>query len=168
MSRGETTVLAKLFVGVEAICAPVLIIGASGDVLHANAKGRSLFERDAQLIAQSIRRTLAGEPHDGCVLIPLVDQNESVQYLAILDSGAAVAEAIAPVVSVDAASARWKLTARQVEVLDLVARGMTNATIATILEIGVATVEFHVSRILNKAGVENRASLIAKLLRRAV
>lgn len=160
MSREQTTILEKLFVGVEAICAPVLIVAANGNVVHANAKGRSLLNNDSRFALQSLKRMLAGEQNDDCVLIPLVGQNESAHYLAILES-------IAPVASMDAAKTRWKLTARQAQVMDLIARGMTNATIATILEIGEVTVEFHVSRILEKAGVENRTALIAQLLHRA-
>ena len=58
----------------------------------------------------------------------------------------------------------WKLTARQGEVLSLVARGLTNALIAEELGIGQGTVEFHLSAIFDKAGVANRASLIVRLL----
>lgn len=48
--------------------------------------------------------------------------------------------------------------------LDLVASGATNAAIAEALEIKERTVEFHLSAILDKAAVDNRATLIARLL----
>jgi DNA-binding NarL/FixJ family response regulator len=59
---------------------------------------------------------------------------------------------------------RSRLTARQAEVLDLVAAGSTNAVVAEALGIKERTVEFHLSAIFDKAGVDNRATLIARLL----
>ncbi len=50
------------------------------------------------------------------------------------------------------------LTAREVEVLRLLAQGMTSAQIAERLVIGVVTVNFHVRSIYSKLGVTSRAS----------
>ncbi len=56
------------------------------------------------------------------------------------------------------------LSAREVEVLDYLARGATDAEIADALRLSVRTVESHVRRILRKLGVRNRtaAALIAR------
>lgn len=56
----------------------------------------------------------------------------------------------------------WNLTKRQGQVLALVARGLTNALIAESLGIAERTVEFHVTAVFDKAGVDNRATLIAR------
>ena len=48
------------------------------------------------------------------------------------------------------------LTARQADVLDLVAQGLTNAEIADRLFLSVRTVDHHVSSILGKLGVSTR------------
>jgi DNA-binding CsgD family transcriptional regulator len=165
-SRGKTArrgspSLTDLATAVEAIGAPALIVGTGGQVLHGNSNGRSMFERDRRGISQLFVRRIAGAPNgDGWDLIPLSGTNGSRRFLAILS---AVPRAVAPVVCVQEACARWKLTTRQAQVLDLVARGLTNAIIAETLEIGVGTVEFHVAKIFDKAGVDNRATLIARL-----
>lgn len=48
--------------------------------------------------------------------------------------------------------------------LELIAEGRSNATIASMLGISARTVEIHVTALLDKAGVENRSALIVKLL----
>ena len=52
------------------------------------------------------------------------------------------------------------LTDREVEVLRLVARGMSNAEIAQQLIVGVATAKTHVSRLLMKLDARDRAQLV--------
>ena len=50
------------------------------------------------------------------------------------------------------------LTAREVEVLRLLAQGLTSAQIAEQLVISVVTVNFHVRSIYSKLGVTSRAA----------
>lgn len=52
-----------------------------------------------------------------------------------------------------------QLTEREAEVLKLVAQGQTNAEIAQLLTIGVATVRTHVGNLLSKLGFSNRTQL---------
>lgn len=65
--------------------------------------------------------------------------------------------------AVGAATGQWRLTPRQRDVLELLARGVTNAVIADELNIAERTVEFHVTAIFDKAGVDNRTALLARL-----
>ena len=51
-----------------------------------------------------------------------------------------------------------RLTPREMEVLRLLAQGLTSAQIAERLVIGVVTVNFHVRSIYNKLGVTSRAA----------
>lgn len=54
-----------------------------------------------------------------------------------------------------------QLTPRQIEVLELVARGKTNKEIAAVLGRSEGTVEVHVTNLLRKYGASNRAGLVA-------
>lgn len=60
------------------------------------------------------------------------------------------------------------LTAREQEVLKLMADGLTNADIADRLVIGVATVKTHVSSIIAKLGVATRTEATALAIRRGL
>jgi DNA-binding CsgD family transcriptional regulator len=55
------------------------------------------------------------------------------------------------------------LTPRQADVLARVARGLSNKEIAAELACAENTVEFHVTQLLRKAGVQSRTQLLAKL-----
>ncbi len=52
------------------------------------------------------------------------------------------------------------LTARERQVLDLVAQGLTNREIAERLTVTLSTVQTHCANIMNKLGLRNRAELI--------
>lgn len=83
-----------------------------------------------------------------------------------------VTQALAsPVRSVDTDTARLaRLTVREREILDLVASGATNKTIARALGISPGTVKVHVERVIGKLGVTDRtqaAVLATRALRPA-
>jgi DNA-binding NarL/FixJ family response regulator len=52
------------------------------------------------------------------------------------------------------------LSEREVQIIDLVAGGLTNQEIAEKLEISKRTVDNHISNILTKTETENRVSLV--------
>ena len=56
------------------------------------------------------------------------------------------------------------LTPRQIEILGLVAEGLSNAEIASRLYLGESTVKWHVRKILRALGVANRAQAVARCL----
>lgn len=53
-----------------------------------------------------------------------------------------------------------RLTARQLEVLELVASGRSNREIASLLRVSENGVKAHIARLLTKFGVPNRAALV--------
>jgi DNA-binding NarL/FixJ family response regulator len=60
------------------------------------------------------------------------------------------------------------LTAREHEVLTLVALGLSNKTIARRLEVSIHTVKFHMNSILAKLGTESRTGAVASAVRRGL
>jgi DNA-binding NarL/FixJ family response regulator len=57
------------------------------------------------------------------------------------------------------------LTPRELEVLQLLAQGLPNKSIAQRLEIAERTAKFHVNAILSKLGAENRSEAIVRAAR---
>ncbi len=63
---------------------------------------------------------------------------------------------------------RASLSAREIEVLQLVAKGTTNKEIATVLHISTATVKTHLIHIYDKLGVVDRTSAVTTALARGI
>jgi DNA-binding NarL/FixJ family response regulator len=157
----EERALSALDVALNAIDAPALVVDLGGAVLHGNTNAQTLLARDRQAVSRSLARAIAGAPADlAWDLTPLRGTEKPPGFLAILR---ARRREVAVTDSVRTASERWHLTGRQTQVLELVARGFTNALIADSLRIGKGTVEFHLSAIFDKAGVDSRAMLISRI-----
>jgi DNA-binding CsgD family transcriptional regulator len=58
---------------------------------------------------------------------------------------------------------RYRLSARESQIVELVCRGAANRDIARSLGIAVTTAKKHLGRIFDKVGVDSRAQLMAKL-----
>ncbi|MBE9182259.1 response regulator transcription factor [Oculatella sp. LEGE 06141] len=61
-----------------------------------------------------------------------------------------------------------ELSARELEVLSLMAQGMNNLDIATALNIGESTVKSHINRILSKLGVSDRTQAVIMAVKRGI
>jgi len=143
-------VLAVLDVALDALRVPALVVGRRGEIVCSNAPARALIGDAPQVVCWwPAAATTAEHPGRTWEVTPISGAGLPDWSLVILRA-------------LDAPPRRrWNLTSRQGEVLELVARGMTNTSIAETLGIRLGTVEFHVSAIFDKVGVNNRAALIA-------
>jgi len=117
------------------------------EALQAGAIGYLLKNVTADDLADAIRNACAGRS----TLAP-----EAIQSLIQLDNlSTAHAEAEAQT---------YGLTAREREVLALMVQGLNNGTIAERLVVSRSTAKAHVSNILSKLGVSNRAEAIVLAL----
>jgi DNA-binding CsgD family transcriptional regulator len=158
----EAVALSALDTALNAIDEPAVVVDLGGEILHANTNAQILLARDRRGVSRSLVNAIAGMRADlTWDLTPLRGTQAPRGFLAMLRAPRRETSGPDPV---NAAALRWHLTARQIDVLRLVARGFTNVLIADDLGISEGTVEFHVAAIFDKAGVDNRATLIVKLL----
>jgi DNA-binding NarL/FixJ family response regulator len=75
---------------------------------------------------------------------------------------------VAPADPEEERSVTEPLTAREVDVLELLAQGMPNKAIAARLAISDQTVKFHVSSIAGKLGARNRTEAVRLAIRRGL
>ena len=114
--------------------------------LQASARGYLTKDASAEEIEQAIRALVAGQTH----LDPAVQQRLV----------AAVLDAEAPAPSTRPVTLPDDLTPREVEVLKLIAAGLSNTDIAEALVVSAATVKTHVNRIFYKTGARDRAQAV--------
>ncbi|MEV0073996.1 MULTISPECIES: response regulator transcription factor [unclassified Amycolatopsis] len=110
--------------------------------LRAGARGFLTKDADAEAIARALRSAAAGQSTvDGELQRRLVD----------------AATRRAPVRAAEVEG----LTAREIEVLRLIAAGLSNTEIARELVVSEATVKTHVNHLFSKAGLRDRAQAVA-------
>jgi two-component system NarL family response regulator len=63
---------------------------------------------------------------------------------------------------------RSELTPREMEVLKLIVKGMTNKEIAAALDITEGTVKIHINNVLSKLGVSDRTKAATTALQRGI
>ncbi len=114
------------------------------DALGAGASGFLLKDSPPEQLVNAIRVVAGGE----ALLAPSITSRLIEQFAA---SRALRSE---PPPGLD------ELTARELEVLRLVARGLSNAEIAAALVVGDTTVKTHVARLLGKLGLRDRVQAV--------
>ncbi|MDV2994904.1 MAG: Transcriptional regulatory protein LnrK [Chroococcidiopsis sp. SAG 2025] len=108
--------------------------------LHAGAQGYLLKDAKPNELLQAIRIVARGQQY-----IPPLVGAKLVQRLS-----------------------NPELSDRELEVLGLMAQGMSNLDIATTLIIGESTVKSHVNRILGKLGVSDRTQAVIVAVKRGI
>ena len=113
------------------------------EALRAGASGFLLKDVRASDLCQAVRTVAAGE----ALLSPTITRRLIESYTRRPPAAAQPA-------------ALAELTPRELEVLRLVARGLSNAAIARELVVGDATVKTHVARIFSKLDLHDRAQAV--------
>ena len=112
------------------------------DALAAGASGFLLKDATAERLFDAVRVVAAGE----ALLAPTVTRRLIAEFARVRPRPAP------PVLD--------ELTPRETEVLALLAAGLSNAEIAGRLVVGEETVKTHVSRVLRKLGLRDRAQAV--------
>jgi DNA-binding NarL/FixJ family response regulator len=140
-----------------------LAAGAAGDALQPlRAAFTTWLDVGAPYIAARIRVAIADALHvlgdeDGAAL----ERDAARAVFADLGAAPDLARVEATATAPAASETRFGLTAREFEVLRLIASGRTNAAIARELFLSVKTVDRHVSNIFTKLDVPTRAAATA-------
>lgn len=121
------------------------------EALRAGASGFLLKDTPPGQLVDAIRVVASGD----ALLAPSVTRRLIERFSAspVTAEATAVRPSAPPAVFAD-------LTARETEVLVLVARGLSNAQIGDALFIGETTVKTHVARLLMKLGVHDRVQAV--------
>ena len=114
------------------------------EALQAGASGFLLKDAPRERLVDAVRTVAAGE----ALLAPSVTRRLIEEFTR------------RPVRSSESAAPLASLTAREREVLDALARGMSNAEMAAALFVGEATVKSHVAHVLMKLGVRDRMQAV--------
>jgi DNA-binding NarL/FixJ family response regulator len=116
------------------------------DALRAGASGFLLKDVPADQLVEGIRLVASGE----ALLAPSVTRRLISEFTRAVPANA------------EPPGSLEELTPREVEVLKLIARGLSNAEIAEELVVSSTTVKTHVARILQKLGLRDRVQAVVR------
>jgi DNA-binding NarL/FixJ family response regulator len=139
-------------IGAEGLAARVLVLTTFDldeyvfKALRAGASGLLLKDATAEQLVAAVRTVAAGD----ALLDPAVTRRVIDAYVA-----SSPTETPADAMLAD-------LTAREVEVLRLIAHGRSNREIAAALFVGEATAKTHVSNVLGKLGLRDRVQAVIR------
>lgn len=141
---------------------PAFIVSARGTILHANDPGKKKSARSRDGLRGILQRavTTIGDPKTPlpAFVTPLRCEKMPTYFLVIFRPPASKGT------NLDYAATLWELTPRQTMVLELLAQGFANKTIAVRLECAERTVETHLTAIFQKSGFDSRSALLAALV----
>jgi len=162
---GEANSGEEALLQIEALRPDVVVLdcqlpGMAGPEVARETRRRGLPARVLALSAYQDERYVRGMLEAGAMGYLLKEEAPAVIMEAVHKAAHGEGYFSSPVAAKVAAWARGErsggLTEREVEVLQLVTRGLSNKEIAHVLQVKERTVEFHVSNILKKLGVASR------------
>lgn len=136
---------------------PVWLLDAEGAPVLCNTPARDRLDRRARLTRLELREAVR-ESHAGLRVAPVVTPHGSKYWLVMAQT-----DSVDAMARLGAAATEWRLTARQREVLALVARGLPNHAIAREVGCSMRAVELHLTHLMRRARVDNRATLVARV-----
>lgn len=147
---------AALDVALEAVGTASFLVDSKLRVLHANGIGKVVLDGETDATRDALARAIDSRGNDGWS-VSRVPAAGAGWHLVVRRSNRGD-----PAPRLAAAVTCWGLTRRQAEVLSHLAVGRPNKTISDLLGCSLGTVELHVTAVLQKAGAENRAELVAR------
>lgn len=126
------------------------------------------LKADWDLLSAEVSMQLAPDTLAGIASAGRALGMEELIAQAIRAPGLGEAPVVSPDVKVVQSTSSQPLTARELDVLELLVEGYTNPEIADALFISPRTVSVHVTHILDKLGVENRSAAVAFALRTGI
>lgn len=123
--------------------------------LRAGARGYVLKSRPREEVAQQLKRMESGEPPLSPSIASRILQSFSVNV--------AVSSAVR-----SAPTKATQLAPREIDVLRLIAKGYTNAEVATLLNMTRSTVTSYVRDVYQKLGVSSRAEATLEAMHRGL
>jgi DNA-binding CsgD family transcriptional regulator len=144
--------LAAALVGLEQAKAGeprgVILLGARGEVEYASEPARRLLREFAP----------------DATLVEWLESGSRRPLVHCLGERRLIVERVGDALLLEETRREVDLTAREREVLTLVARGMTNAEIARLLWLAPSTVAKHLENVYSKLGVKTRTAAVARFL----
>ena len=158
--------LARLQVARDRPAEAARLIGAAEAVAGVSGADLAFLSRpDYDAVAMALRAALSESERSAAWAA-----GRALAFDAAVAEALAVCAAVAPPVSGPSSDAAGPgdLTARELEVLRLVAAGHANKEIATLLGLSLRTVETHLTSIYAKIGARGRADAVAFALRHGI
>jgi LuxR family maltose regulon positive regulatory protein len=181
LSRGEATRAGKLLEQLEAAAEVSGRIGSLAEILSLQSRLTWASGARGQAVSLLTRALALAEPggyvrlfaDDGLALVPILTELAAAQgrgrftppsreYVRTVLSAAGGVGAGLPGASERLGGTSQPLTARELEVLRLMATGAPNEQIAEDLVIGTTTVKSHINGIFRKLGVSNRFEAVSR------